>query len=401
VTPPALSPFLGALLILALLAADCLRVYNTDRFRRRLFVALLCFAAAFVLAGFAAGLLDGAAGRPSRGGLVRAALFAAASAAAAFRAAAVCLAAIFLDYFVHGDARGDVPRARFQIRAAVVYLALFAGALVVNVPAGFFFTVAPSAALAPAGFFWLIPIVTGLPPLAALLDALRPDRGARRGSRLPRPARLAHLGRLAALTALAGGAALGPFPAGGSAQWSCWAVVLLFYYFSVVRADARIDILTGIANRDAFNEFISRLARPGIPGLPAPRPPEPWSVVLIDMDHFKEINDTLGHAEGDNALRDMAAVIRRCARGADFAARYGGDEFVIAARGEGDPDAVVTRLRGALAAHNRSAGRPYRLEVSCGCGVFTPGAGQRVEEFMARIDGLMYGQKAGRRAGDG
>jgi diguanylate cyclase (GGDEF)-like protein len=118
---------------------------------------------------------------------------------------------------------------------------------------------------------------------------------------------------------------------------------------------------------------------------------------MIDMDHFKHINDTLGHLEGDNALRDMAAIIKGCVRNSDFAARYGGDEFVLATLAENDIQRLMERIKEAMASQNEKKIRPYTLEISYGCDVFTTGGTQTIEEFLAHIDSLMYKDKAERR----
>jgi diguanylate cyclase (GGDEF)-like protein len=122
-----------------------------------------------------------------------------------------------------------------------------------------------------------------------------------------------------------------------------------------------------------------------------------WAIVMIDLDHFKEINDTLGHLEGDNALRDMANIIKSSIRHSDFAARYGGDEFVIAVKAESDVKKVLKRLEDAIEAHNSKNLKPYKLRMSFGCDIFTTSEGRSIGEFLTHIDELMYKNKAERR----
>jgi diguanylate cyclase (GGDEF)-like protein len=168
-----------------------------------------------------------------------------------------------------------------------------------------------------------------------------------------------------------------------------YSAAMLYAYFFIVRTDAGIDPLTGIGNRYSFNEFIDKLSRRTTK--------ESYAIVMIDMDHFKKINDTLGHAVGDNALRDMAAIIKSCIRHSDFAARYGGDEFVLATRAKNNIDRIMERIRKALEAQNEKKIRPYTIEMSYGCGVFTTGQKQSIEEFLTHIDSLMYKHKNERR----
>jgi diguanylate cyclase (GGDEF)-like protein len=210
------------------------------------------------------------------------------------------------------------------------------------------------------------------------------------------------------------GAALDVIIRTSSLTWPCFAAALLYLYFFIIRADSKIDGLTGLGNRSSFNEFIDRLSRQsgrkpvsGRKGAALDKATggarrsygaqESWAIVMIDMDHFKEINDTLGHAEGDNALRDMAAIIKGSVRHSDFAVRYGGDEFVLATRAENDIQRLMERIKEALAAQNAKKVRPYTLEISYGCDVFTTGGSQSIEDFLVHIDSLMYKHKAERR----
>ena len=96
---------------------------------------------------------------------------------------------------------------------------------------------------------------------------------------------------------------------------------------TVIRAKARIDPLTGAANRRSWDDEIDReLAR-------ARRTGDPLTVALLDMDHFKDYNDTYGHAAGDVMLRDLVTAIRAELRTGDVIARWGGDEFALALPG--------------------------------------------------------------------
>jgi diguanylate cyclase (GGDEF)-like protein len=191
--------------------------------------------------------------------------------------------------------------------------------------------------------------------------------------------------------------------------WPCFTAALLYAYFFIIRADSKIDSLTGLGNRTSFNEFIAKLAdsdgKAMIRRLPDRNTKarrsryarEAFSIVMIDMDHFKKINDTLGHLEGDNALRDMAAIIKSSIRQTDFAARYGGDEFVLATRVEHDVKNLMTRIHDAIEDQNRKKTRAYTIQISYGYDVFTTNSGQSMTEFLNHIDKLMYKQKTEHR----
>jgi two-component system, cell cycle response regulator len=86
-----------------------------------------------------------------------------------------------------------------------------------------------------------------------------------------------------------------------------------------LKTAAMSDALTGLANRRAADHALDRVVGSGERSL----------VVLIDIDHFKRINDTHGHAAGDRVLADVARAIKSCTRSGDLAARYGGEEFLV------------------------------------------------------------------------
>jgi diguanylate cyclase (GGDEF)-like protein len=169
--------------------------------------------------------------------------------------------------------------------------------------------------------------------------------------------------------------------------WPCIAASMLFVYFSIIRTDLRTDTLTGLGNRYSFIEFINRVSR---------RKPGPaYALVLIDIVSFKEINNTLGRQEGDNALKDTASLIKNCMGKVDFAARYGGDEFVFAAKPDQGTDITdfAKRLDEAAALHNQNAGRPYKIELDKIFDEYRAESGTTADEFLARIDGLINGTK--------
>jgi diguanylate cyclase (GGDEF)-like protein len=166
-------------------------------------------------------------------------------------------------------------------------------------------------------------------------------------------------------------------------MWPCVSATFLYIYLFIIRNDSKRDSLTGVGNRLLFNEFIENLSRSR----------QAWHVIMLDLDHFKQINDTHGHAMGDEALRRTAYIIRNIVRRNDFVARYGGDEFVIAVRAGYDISAVIQRLEEALEVENEKGGRPYKLQISYGAGLFTGDGRESPNTFMSRIDTIMYKNK--------
>jgi diguanylate cyclase (GGDEF)-like protein len=156
---------------------------------------------------------------------------------------------------------------------------------------------------------------------------------------------------------------------------------------------SRYDALTGLLNRRAFDEALAaevqRSRRLG----------ETFSVLMLDADHFKEINDRDGHAAGDRALQHLGTLLAAHMRDIDRVGRYGGEEFVVLLPGTSEADAAVTaeRLREKVQAlPPRWQERPLPLTISIGVAQWRA-AGDDVAAVMARADAALYRAKeAGR-----
>jgi diguanylate cyclase (GGDEF)-like protein/PAS domain S-box-containing protein len=153
------------------------------------------------------------------------------------------------------------------------------------------------------------------------------------------------------------------------------------------------DALTGLPNRILFQDRIEQALRQ------AERDGSRIGVLLLDLDHFKEINDTLGHAAGDHVLCTISGRLQGCVRASDTVARLGGDEFAILLPGLGDPAAITPALDKLTAAIERPIdldGLPLGPEGSIGV-AFYPDDGLGVSDLLKRADGAMYAAKqAGR-----
>jgi diguanylate cyclase (GGDEF)-like protein len=153
------------------------------------------------------------------------------------------------------------------------------------------------------------------------------------------------------------------------------------------------DALTGLPNRRALDEFLGREA------VRAERHARPLSVVLLDVDRFKAVNDAHGHLAGDAVLRGVAAALAGLTRAEDLCARYGGEEFalVLVEAGHADALAVAERARAAVAARRvRFDGSELAVTVSAGvatCG----GAAATAAELLSAADGRLYAAKRGGR----
>ncbi len=156
-------------------------------------------------------------------------------------------------------------------------------------------------------------------------------------------------------------------------------------------AQARRDMLTGLDNRRVFEERIGSMLES------ARRYDRPITVASMDLDHFKQINDTLGHAAGDNALQMVAKALTGMVRNSDLLVRMGGDEFVLVL-----PDTALEparlladRLCAAIDGLDLNAGDGSRLGVSIGLVQWNPAMGK--DEWLQRADEVLYqAKKTGR-----
>jgi diguanylate cyclase (GGDEF)-like protein len=165
--------------------------------------------------------------------------------------------------------------------------------------------------------------------------------------------------------------------------------------FEQTEHESHTDPLTGLANRRSLDrQFEAGLVR-------AARTRETISVVVLDLDRLKEINDTYGHEAGDRALRVVGNVLRSTVRTNDLCARFAGDEFIVvlwdcSAENE---TRRLEELQSTVAAHpfEPRPGVRVSLSISAGAARF-PLDGQTFDELLAAADERMYRDKAGRRS---
>lgn len=153
---------------------------------------------------------------------------------------------------------------------------------------------------------------------------------------------------------------------------------------------ANFDALTGLPNRMmAFNRIrleINRCRRSG----------ERFALMFIDLDNFKDVNDSLGHAAGDRLLVSIGARLKTCMRDSDSVARLGGDEFLVLVTGVSDEvtvEHIAGRMLQAVSEPQQLCG--HRVVAKCSIGIaFYPDNGTSVEALMANVDNAMYQAKA-------
>lgn len=161
--------------------------------------------------------------------------------------------------------------------------------------------------------------------------------------------------------------------------------------YQQARLTSLTDPLTGVGSRrlheDKLQEESDR----------AKRYKRPYAVAIIDLDHFKMINDVLGHATGDEAIRKLADSVRREKRGPDILSRYGGDEFVLLLPETKAADATILLERVRTKAQQICLEQGMALSISCGIAESLPETKEEPGDVMRRADLALYEAKnAGR-----
>jgi diguanylate cyclase (GGDEF)-like protein len=157
------------------------------------------------------------------------------------------------------------------------------------------------------------------------------------------------------------------------------------------KRQAATDPLTQLYNRRHFvseGEYMVEKAR---------ATEEPLSVIALDIDHFKAVNDEYGHQFGDSVLVDMAAIFRECSRDRDLIARFGGEEFVIILPGADHAEArsCAERIRKGVEKHSVDAGDGLDVRITVSIGVAEVNAAmESVEDAVNRADKALYEAKA-------
>jgi len=172
-------------------------------------------------------------------------------------------------------------------------------------------------------------------------------------------------------------------------------VFLMYAYFLMTRIDhqqnrimvnSRTDSLTGMLNRGSIYEAAENMFRNAV------KTNERISLLFADLDKFKAVNDTHGHAAGDMVLAAVSDIIKRSLRQSDLAGRYGGDEFVILMPGMKGEDAekVATRIRENVV--NWSTGNRIELDISIGVSE-APQHGYSLDALLQHADRALYSSK--------
>jgi diguanylate cyclase (GGDEF)-like protein/PAS domain S-box-containing protein len=160
-----------------------------------------------------------------------------------------------------------------------------------------------------------------------------------------------------------------------------------------LRAISLVDELTGLYNRRAFLALCEQQLKM------ANRAKKGSAIFFVDLDNMKVINDTFGHEEGDQALKETAEILRESFRESDIVARMGGDEFAImAVEAPGDSiDVLTSRLQERIEARNAAKRGSYHLSLSIGAACYDPESPCTIDELLSRADKMMYDEKSAKK----
>ena len=181
------------------------------------------------------------------------------------------------------------------------------------------------------------------------------------------------------------GSILQAFFYGVSLLWVSFALGITALYMAMQNEFSYLDTLTGLYNRAYLDYVLENYAKDHNSRLGG---------IMIDVDYFKQINDTYGHSVGDEALIDVARVIRFSKPDKALALRFAGDEFILLMKDSTDESMqkIISTIRNEVDLFNETEGRQYKLSLSLGYTLFEPGKDD-TDSFFRHMDDNMYEEK--------
>lgn len=166
-------------------------------------------------------------------------------------------------------------------------------------------------------------------------------------------------------------------------------ISLLIVFLTIQNRNIYSDYLTGIHNRKKLDLHMKEKVEKSLDN-------QTFSAILLDFNDFKEINDTLGHQVGDDALITAVNLMKASLRPDDFISRYGGDEFciVLDTSKKEELEKVVERINNQFEDFNKTGIKPYKISFSMGYDVYDSNSNVSVGEFQKHIDKKMYQAKS-------
>lgn len=175
---------------------------------------------------------------------------------------------------------------------------------------------------------------------------------------------------------------------GVSIIWTGSVISLLIIYINLQNDKVTTDELTGISNRRSFESYMARR-------MSTLRGNGMLFLFMIDVDHFKQINDRWGHSVGDEALKQTAELLKGTVSRNDFIGRVGGDEFVVCGERETveEIEQVFSGIHAAVEQFNKDCRAPYRLQLSIGCSTLRHDESKTLMQMQREADYTMYAAK--------
>ena len=358
---------LGSCMIILVIVIDNLRKINTDVFQRKLFLLIL-------LSAFTGAVFDyiGITLVNVPGVQIRIILGFTWSVYFIARNCTFYFGAVFIDYIAHGSR----TRTEKFLKYVLIFLSVYTISLIPNLSFGYYFYVSRDNLYIPGILYTLQTLIGYIPVLIVFIDILLAPR-----HNIEKQIPLI----MVFLLTIAAGTAIDIFLGTTNLIWASITAAILYFYFFVIRSDLRIDNLTGIWNRNSFNDYIQDLSR---------NPDENELIfIIINIDNLRAINDNFGYTEGDNALRGLASIIKSSTRNTDFTARLGGDEFIIVVTGRSDVQQIIDRINNKIKIQNQKNLHPYLLYISYDYDTYKNHSGRQIQDVLALINEKIYQNK--------
>jgi len=361
-----LSACIGPCLIIILIAIDYLQKYNTDSFQRRLLLIMLGAIFISSLTDFLGAFLERQIGTQ-----VKNELYLIWSIYYIARNCCFYYGMVFIDYFAHEN----VLRTRNFIKIVTAIIALYTLSIIPNYQLGYYFYISKENVFEKGILYALQLLISYSPIIIILIDI-------RLAYRFIKRAQILMITSFVIVTAI--GAAIDIILGTTKLIWQCVTASILYIYFFMLRYDLKVDSLTGMGNRNDFYKFINKFYIDSRSYKHKNK--NEYAFIKINLNQLEEINNTHGHIEGDNAVRDIATIIKTYFRHTDFAVRYGGDEFILITTAKNDVQRIVERINQAVENQNKKNIRPYKLCISYSYDIYKVNSDIQIQDFLSQLD---------------
>jgi diguanylate cyclase (GGDEF)-like protein len=361
------SAIIGSCIIIILIAADYLQKYNTDIFQRKLLFIMLSSVFISAICDFIGSSLGGRTEIHADNELyyVWSIYFIA-------RNCCFYYGAVFIDYFAHEN----IIRTKRFIRIVTVFLALYTLSIIPNFQLGYYFHILKDNTYIRGILFFIQIIISYFPIIIILIDIIMAYKYIKHNQILM-------ITIFVVITSV--GAAVDIILGTTKLIWPCVTASILYVYFFMLRYDLKVDSLTGMGNRNDFYKYINKFYLDSRNFKQKNK--NEYAFIKININKLGEINDIHGHLEGDNAVRDIATIIKTYFRHTDFAVRYGGDEFILITTAKNDVQRIIGRINNAVDNQNKKNIRPYKLHISYSYDIYKVNSGIQIQDFLAQLDG--------------